>query len=150
MGEKLAKLIDRKRKQSADGPRINWDDRRDAYVTAVDHLYALIENILAAPLRDGAVQVQRRPKNLEEAYIGSYRIEDLVLFFGDEQVRFSPQGRNILGAEGRVDVLGERGTATLILNGGTWSRLLTRQPRVTTEQIDEEVVVDMLNAIMRD
>lgn len=150
MDKKLADLLDKKRKQSEAATDVDWDVRRTQYLRAVDDLYTRIEGFLTGPIEDGAVKVQRRPKNLTEHYIGTYSADDLILFFGDEQVRFSPRGRNILGAEGRVDVLGERNEATLILSNAEWCFLQARQPRLLAIALNESVFADVLNFVMRD
>ena len=113
MNQSLTDLLRMKQTLSVGG--IDWDDRRDKYVSAVNDLYNQIEKMLAEPIAQNTVKVGRRKKGLTENYIGTYSVDDLMLLIGDEQVRFSPQGRNIAGASGRVDVLGERGEATLIL-----------------------------------
>lgn len=150
MDKKLADLLDKKRKQSQAATCVDWDDRRTRYLQAVDDLYTRIEGFLVGPIEDGAVKAQRRPKNLTEPHIGTYSADDLILFFGDERVRFSPRGRNILGAEGRVDVLGERNEAILILRDAVWYLLQARRPKLQAIVLDEAVFADMLNLIMRD
>src|SRR3954471_23812237 len=109
MNQNLTDIFEKKRKQASGGAGIDWDDRRNRYLAAVDDLYRQIESLLAEPIEAKTVVLQRRPKELSENYIGTYKVDDLVLLIGDEQVRFSPRGRNIAGANGRVDVLGERG-----------------------------------------
>ena len=74
-----------------------------------------------------------------------------MLLIGDEQVRFSPQGRNIAGASGRVDVLGERGEATLILQpDASWAFVQTRQPTLKVVPFDESSLTEVLKVVMRD
>ncbi len=149
MDQKLADLLEKKRRQSTAAASVDWDERRDEYLRAVSDLYTRIEEMLAGPIGDGAVAVQRRSKNLTENYIGTYAVDDLVLSFGDERVRFSPRGRNILGAEGRIDVVGDRGEATLILRGADWLFLQARQPELRVAPLNESVFADMLNVVMR-
>ncbi|QEH38375.1 hypothetical protein OJF2_69760 [Aquisphaera giovannonii] len=150
MDQKLKDLVRRKQKQSEGGPKIDWDERRDTYLKAVHDLYSRIEEVLAEPIEDHTVHRRRSSKDLTEDFIGTYAVDDLILWFGDEQVRFSPRGRNILGAEGRVDVIGERGVAHLIFDGATWRVIQSRQPTLRTAPLDEGVIADMFNSVMRD
>jgi hypothetical protein len=150
MDQKLQDLIRRKTKPSGNGESVDWDDRREKYLKAVEDLYALMASVLADPIADGTVKVRRRPKDLTEDYLGTYAVDDLLLLFGDEQVRFSPRGRNILGAEGRVDVVGERGEANLILRDAAWWLVQARQPRLRTARLDDSTIADVLNLVMRD
>ncbi len=62
--------------------------------------------MLAEPIAKGTVVLQRSPKQLTENFIGTYSVDDLILTTGDERVRFSPRGRNVAGATGRVDWVG--------------------------------------------
>lgn len=151
MNQNLTELFQKKQKQSQGEGGINWDDRRDKYLAAVEQLYQQIEVILAEPIAQKTVAIQRRRKTLTENYIGTYSIDDLILLIGDEQVRFSPRGRNIVGASGRVDVLGERGEATLIVQPDSrWGFVQTRQPTLRVVPFDESSLAEVLKLVMRD
>jgi hypothetical protein len=114
MNQKLKDIISRKQK-SREKAYIDWDERRNEYLLAVNNLYEQIEEIFDLQIRDKTIALHRRQRNLSESYIGTYLVEDLILLIGDERVRFSPRGRNIVGSIGRIDVLGDRNEAILIL-----------------------------------
>ncbi len=151
MNQKLVELLERKQKQSDGSPQINWNQRRDEYIAAVRSLYDQIEEMLAEASGAKTVQAIRQGKQLTESYIGTYSVDDLQLMIGSEQVRFSPQGRNIAGARGRVDVLGERSEAVLLLQpDSTWGFLQSRQPKLTVVPLDETALAEVLQLVMRD
>ncbi|HUY91764.1 MAG TPA: hypothetical protein VMV10_23680 [Pirellulales bacterium] len=151
MDQKLADLVQKKQKQAGTGEQIDWDERRNRYVAAVDALYAQIEGMLAEAIGQKKVASQKREKHLTESYIGTYAVNDLILLIGDEPVRFSPRGRNIAGAEGRVDVVGERGEAILILRGDAdWGFVQSRQPTLAVVPLKEETLAEVLQLVMRD
>jgi hypothetical protein len=148
MKQNLADFLSKKQ-QSSDA--IDWDERRNKYLAAVDNLYEQIEALLAGPIQQKTVKLQRRSKQLTENYIGTYSVDDLILVIGGEQVRFSPRGRNIVGAAGRVDVVGERGEAALILQpDSSWGVVQTRQPTLIIVPFEEPSLTDILKLIMRD
>jgi hypothetical protein len=150
MNQNLTDLFRKKQKKSEADTGIDWDSRRNDYLAAVDALYKKIEAILAEPIGQKSLTLHRRPKSLTETYIGTYSVEDLVLVIGDEQVRFSPRGRNVVGAAGRVDVIGERGEATLVLRPGAgWEFVQARQPALRVVPFDESTLAEMLEAVMR-
>ena len=128
MNQSLTDLLQKKQDQS--GTAIDWDDRRDAYLKAVGDLYHQIETILAEAIKQKTVALHRgASKQLSESYIGTYSAEDAILVIGDEQVRFSPRGRNVVGAAGRVDVVGERGEVMLVAQDDSkWGFVESRQP----------------------
>jgi hypothetical protein len=149
MEQRLAELIARKGKAAAETP-IDWDGRREEYLRAVDDLYRQIETYLAEPIATRQVVAFRRKKELTETYLGTYAVDDLVLTVGSEQVRFSPRGRNIVGAGGRVDVIGERSSTFVIYNpaGRTWAVVKSRSPLEVTP-FDENTFTDVLGLVMR-
>ena len=56
-----------------------------------------------------------------------------------------------LGAAGRVDVVGERDEATLILQlDSKWVHLQARQPTLRTEPFNESTLAEVLQLVMRD
>ena len=130
---------------------IDWDERRDTYLKAVGDLYKQVETLLTESIQRKAVKLQRRPKPLTENYIGTYSVDDLILVIGGEQVRFSPRGRNIVGAAGRVDVVGERAEAALIVGpDSTWGFVQAREPELRILPFDESTLADILKLVMRD
>jgi hypothetical protein len=151
MNKKLAEFLEKKQKRAKAkaGDEIDWDDRRNKYLEAVNGLYREIEAELAEPIARKALTSRRRSKDLTENYIGTYAVDDLILIIGDEQVRFSARGRNIVGASGRVDVVGERGEATLILNPNSgWEFVQSRQPQLTTVPFDGSSLAEVLQLVM--
>src|SRR6266542_2489820 len=151
MNRNLAEILEKKQKQAAGAGGINWDERREKFITAVDDLYRQIERMLADAIAKKTVTLQRRGKDLSENYIGTYKIDDLILLIGDEQVRFSPRGRNVGSYPGRVDVLGERGEASLLVQtDGRWGFVQTRQPTLKVVPLDESSLAEVLELVMRE
>ena len=152
MNKDLFSLVQKKQKESRSATsQIDWNERREKYLAAVSDLYEQIHKILAEPIAQGSVVAQKRPKQLTENYLGTYSIDDLILLIGNEQVLFSPSGRNIAGAIGRVDVVGERGEASLILQPKTrWGFVQSRQPALHVVPFDESTFADVLRVVMRD
>ncbi len=151
MNQALNDFFQKKQKQVATGADIDWDSRRNEYLAAVQELYQRIESMLAEPIGQKSLTLHRRPKQLTENYIGTYSADDLILVIGEEQVRFSPRGRNIVGAAGRVDVIGERGEASLIVQPDSqWGFVQTRQPMLRVVPLDESTLAEVLQLVMRD
>ena len=152
MNQTLAELFQKKQKPLAGLEAIDWDDRRNKYLAAVRGLYDSIQTILAEAVAKKTATVQLRPKVLSENYIGTYKVDDLILFVGDEQVRFSPVGRNIAGASGRVDVLGERGSPEVLIvqPEGRWSFVQARQPILKLVPFDESSLAEVLKRVMKE
>jgi hypothetical protein len=105
--------------------------------------------LLAESIAQGLVSVSRVQKEIKEDYLGTYRVPELILDINRETVRFSPKGRNIIGAKGRVDLVGEMDTVTLILEpAGDWSIVLSRVPRRAVA-LDGKTLAEALRRVMR-
>jgi hypothetical protein len=151
MNQHLADLLRKKQKQSEVADGIDWDHRRNRYIADVTNLYDQIETMLSEPIKRKSVALQRRPKQLTENYIGTYSVDDLILLIGKEQVLFSPRGRNIAGASGRVDVVGERGEVALVVQSDSrWGFVQMRQPKRLIVNFNESTLADVLQLVMRD
>jgi hypothetical protein len=146
--DQLHKFLQEK-KQKANPARIDWGAKRDAWIKAVDNLYRTIENDYLKDAK-AEVEITRRDTETREFFIGVYQIQELVLHVGDEAVVFSPQGANILGAEGRIDVLGERGVATIIWEGGSiWKVVESRVPKLCLKELTADSLAEILEGVMR-
>ena len=138
------------RHQSEPANEIDWGERRRQWIEAVERLYQQVTGVLLAEsISQGLVAVSRREKVIEEEYLGTYRVPELILEVSGETVRFSPKGRNIIGAKGRVDLVGELDAMTLVLeSAGQWSIVLSRVPRHVVA-LDRKTLAEALRRVMR-
>ena len=137
------------KKQKAGPADIDWTAKRDAWIKAVHGLYSTIED---GYLKDAKtdVEITRRDSEVREHFIGAYQIQELVLRVGDEEVVFSPQGTNVVGAQGRIDVEGERGVATIVwLGESRWAIVVSRTPALRLADLTADLLADVLKGIMR-
>ena len=137
------------RQHSASGSEIDWDARLREWLDAVERLYQKVKELLAESRGNGLVTISQVDKELQEEYLGTYKVPELVLNLGEETVRFSPKGRNVVGAKGRVDLIGELDTVTLVLEPeGHWSVVLSRVPRDVVG-LDDKTLAQALRRVMR-
>ena len=146
--DQLQKLFQEK-KQKAGSADIDWSAKRDAWIKAVNDLYGKIEDEYLEAAK-GDVEITREDKEVREFFIGTYQVPQLILRVGDEEVLFLPQGANIVGAHGRIDIVGERGEATIIWEGGRrWSVVVSRTPALRLVELTADSLADILTGIMR-
>ncbi len=145
--DQLQKFFQEKKQKAK--PAVDWGAKRDAWIKAVNDLYHTIENeYLRAAKAD--VDITRQDMDVREFYIGVYKIPELFLRVGDEEVVFSPRGANVVGARGSIDLVGERGDATIVWEGGNrWSIVASRTPEVHLVELTADSLADILEAIMR-
>jgi hypothetical protein len=138
------------RQQHTPANENGWKERRREWIAAVRGLYQKVTGeLLAESIAQGLVTVSRVEKEITEEYLGTYRVPELVLAINRETVRFSPKGRNIIGAKGRVDLVGELDTMTLVLEPtGEWNMVLSRVPRRAVA-LDGKTLAEALRRVMR-
>lgn len=151
--EKLKKLSER-RKESA----IDWDQIKTAWVAAVDKLYGDIENWFNEYLNEGYMISKLSKINLSEEFLGNYEISSLELFLGDkskedveEVIVLEPIGRNVIGANGRIDIYlrgrkSEKALLLLMRNDDTddyhWELARNKRDRVVFDKNAFEVLIN--------
>ena len=116
----------------------------------MERLYEKVTGeLLSDSIAQGLVTVSRVDKAIEEEYLGKYRVSELILNISGETVRFSPKGCNVIGAKGRVDLVGELDAMTLVLEpAGYWSVVLSRVPRQVVT-LDGSSLAEALRRVMR-
>jgi hypothetical protein len=80
---------------------INWNKKREDWISAVNDLFDEIKKWSKS--RGWPVDVQQ--KDISEPYIGQYKISALFIQSPNGTIHVDPIGCNIIGAEGRVDIL---------------------------------------------
>jgi hypothetical protein len=130
--------------------KIGWDEQRRLWLDAVEQLYQKITGeLLGEAIAQKLVSVSRADKEIEEEDLGTYRIQELILDINGEKVRFSPKGRNIIGTKGRVDLLGELDSMTLLLEAnGDWRIVVSRVPREELS-LNRKTLTEALQRVMR-
>ena len=126
---------------------VDWKEKKDKWLRHVAGLYKMIEGWIAPLETDGTVRSQTSSESFEEDYIGQYQTDVLMLFIGNQRVEFHPKGTLIIGADGRVDVRGQRGIRTLVLKGEKWF-IVERSPRLKTLPFNEDSFQDVLREVM--
>lgn len=144
MNQELTDFI----RQKSAATFIDWEERKQVYIQAVYCLYDQVEQLLSEAIQQNSVLRTRRPIKLVELSIGEYFLDELILNIGASTVRFLPKGRNIAGAEGRVDLIGGQASVTLILENNKWLLVDSKIPRLITSEFNEATFIRALKQIM--
>jgi hypothetical protein len=144
-----------RRKGSQHGPEpIDWNAKKVSWEIALNALYAQLESFLGNLISENVLKISRRPVIVQEDYLGSYQVDQLVLSVGGEQVLFAPKGVAVAGASGRVDVLGQAFTRTLLWVKGDgsspsdWSFIVSRSPKLKLVEFSQDSLLDVLKDTM--
>jgi hypothetical protein len=151
MADQLTEFLRSKKEQSTRG-EVDWEAKKAQWLTSLQRLYARIKDLMDESIRDGTVDVVEFEAEVNEDYIGTYPAPQLKLTVGRDRVVFSPKGVNVIGAEGRVDLQGDRDTVTLIRTAGAgdreWEVVLQRVPKLVAVPLDESSLAAALQHVM--
>jgi hypothetical protein len=141
----------KKKKSQEEAKGTDWRRKKREWLRALDALYQHItHDYLAKAIADASVVPEYAPRTITEDFIGEYEVKDLILQVVDEKVTLSPKGTNVVGATGRVDLVGEMGTITLVLQSkGRWGVVVSRSPTLRIVPLDKPSLLDALKTVMR-
>lgn len=94
---------------------INREEQQKIWLTGLNQLYAEINDWLSVPIQEQIVIVSYEETTLVEDFVSPYLVKNLCINVGTELVILKPMGMNVIGAAGRVDMLGEDGIIMLVL-----------------------------------
>jgi len=100
---------------AAEGERVDWARERDEWLGRLKELYDQTESFLAEHIKTGGIKVNYRDIELNEENIGSYRARQMILKIGRQEITMTPVGTLLIGAKGRVEVVGPAGRTRLLL-----------------------------------
>jgi hypothetical protein len=101
-------FVKRQQPTAAETKPIDWAKQRDEWLQHLRQLYDQIETFLAEYLESGEIKRDYRDITLNEENIGSYKARQMVLNIGRQEITLTPIGTLLIGAKGRVDVVGRQ------------------------------------------
>lgn len=125
---------------------IDWQAKRERWLADVQCLLA--EITLWA--NDEGWMVQKQEKQISEDYIGTYAVPTLFIQMPTGRIHIDPIGVNIIGGEGRVDILAfpELTRMLLIRFGDSW-RLKTDSRVDWPQPWGKKAFVDVAKALSK-
>lgn len=100
--KKLKELIDEVTSKKTE---VDWDRVLVEWKNYVHNLYEQVESWIRKSGAFNKVKLDKQEITISESYLGSYQIDQLIWTVGDHIIHFVPQGRLIVGAKGRVDII---------------------------------------------
>ena len=120
-----------KRQQQAAHEPIDWARERNEWLKEqLDELYEMIKSFLKDYITSGAIDLRYQEVPLNEENIGSYIARKMTIKIGPHEITLEPIGTLLIGAKGRVDVVGPAGQTRFVLVNKDASR-----PRIITTMI---------------
>jgi len=140
MGKKDLQAFIAAKKKSEKTKEIDWAKKKDDWLEKLNKLYTNIESWLN-DLEQDVVSIKYTDKEINEEHIGMYSARKMVLRIADEQVVLDPVGTLLIGAAGRVDMIGKNGKVKFVLVPESSKGIqikVTVKAEVEPEKRDEE------------
>jgi hypothetical protein len=109
------KFVKRQKTRAAAAGKLDANAMREQWLANVEALYKRVEAILRDYVARGDIAISYKPHEIDEETLGSYQTRLMSIKIGSQIVQLVPIGAAIIGASGRVDLQGPRGTEKLIL-----------------------------------
>ena len=119
--------------QKTNEQKINWDKTRDEWLNYLSGFYKTIEGFLEEYKKAGKLSYDYSKKEIFEEYIGSYSVDVMDIQLGEHRVRLEPIGTNLIGAHGRVDLIGANGKVRFGLVNENYSVPLYTKATISVE-----------------
>ncbi len=140
MGKKdFEDFLNQQVQEKDSGKEKDWDAKRDEWIRYLDQFYKTVEQFLSEYIDSGKIRLTYSKKNIIEEYIGEYSVKVLQMELGPHTVKLEPIGTNLIGAKGRVDLIGANGKVRFVLVDRTSSGPKNKMTvRVSGEKAPEE------------
>jgi hypothetical protein len=94
---------------------LDWSARLKEWQSDTDDFFKMIERYLGEYLKDKKVSIKYATKTFTEPGIPDHEAKTACLKVGPTKITIGPVGLNVIGAKGRIDMVGPRGTARFLL-----------------------------------
>ncbi len=119
------------RKKESEGKARPDKIRIDRWRVALMELRSKIRKWLDDPLKKKLIELTEFEKELHEDRVGAYKVKGVIVSLGRQRIVFDPVATYVIGAFGRVDVVGPAAKFTLIRQKDDvhWSLVNPNDPR---------------------
>ena len=93
---------------------VDWKKIKKDWIKDIHVFYNFVNELLVRYIESGKVSIKYTTCVVHEERLGSYNAKNLILTLGQQQVNFTPIGRLIFGAQGRIDMEGTSGKVKFI------------------------------------
>ena len=109
----LLEYINKKSDQHR-GEKFDVEKEKKEWLNELKKLFEKIESFLSE-IGTEKIEYEMNDISLNEEFFHSYQVQKMDLIISDVQVSIKPIARFVIGAAGRVDIIGPNATAKLVL-----------------------------------
>lgn len=136
-------------RKKAKNQRNRLGEKKDNWLKKLNMLYADIESWLNDFEKD-VVSIEYIDKEMNEEHIGMYSARKMILRIASEQVVLNPVRTVIIGAVGRVDMIGNNGKVRFVLVPASLKGIQIKVTMNAHGQLEKASEGDKQNAIKED
>ena len=97
------------------GPDVQWISMRTEWLQHVESFFESIQLYLKPYTEPEKISIAFGEKENFEENIGDYLVKTATVKIGNSIVKFDPIGANLIGARGRIDMIGPQGKIRFLL-----------------------------------
>ena len=131
------KFVEREVEEAKEAKEFDPSKEISDFQDYIESLYSAIEGYLDDYVKSGNIVLGRSNHSIYEERLGNYSIKTLDIKIGFNEVKLKPIGTMLIGAKGRVDIIGNRTLRRLVLV----DKKLTQPtlPKVTTKVVGNSI-----------
>ncbi|MGG1655864.1 MULTISPECIES: hypothetical protein [Geobacillus] len=105
----------KQKKEERERKQLNREELKKQWLREIESFYRQIEPFLTPLQEKGLLSVKRENIKIQEELLGEYTTEKWQLHFPDQIVMIEPVGKEVIGANGRIDMIGKNETVKFLL-----------------------------------
>ena len=105
----------KRKKESEEQKSISWEEIKLQWLNEIDGFFKQIEAFLVPLKEKGLLSFEREIISIYEEDLGGYDTEKIIIQLPDQKVIIEPIGKGIIGANGRIDMIGHNGSVHFLL-----------------------------------
>jgi len=139
---------------------MDTNERRTWWLDRLDEFYARIDSFLKDYTHSQRISISRMKLQINEELTGPYDATALIVHVGSNEINLRPIGTFLIGARGRVDLIGPMGKVHFVLveqdaqsptdgSSPSWEwKISTRPPKIKYFDVNREVFLDALMEVV--
>ncbi|MCK4257599.1 MAG: hypothetical protein KAX49_01390 [Halanaerobiales bacterium] len=114
--DNLEKFL-KKNAEREEQEQIDWEKEKQTWLSEIDKFYEKIQGWLSDYEEKGLLKLELVKYTMREEYLGQYETKKMYIVISGQKVEIEPVGRIIIGAQGRIDMIGKYGKVKFVLVG---------------------------------
>ena len=109
-------FVDRQNQLAKDAEQsVDWAKELEEWRAYLKQFKSSVADFLQEHMQQDRVRLEYKAKRNSEENIGNYDVEVITIMIGNAKVELDPVGTVLIGAKGRVDMKGPKGTVKVVL-----------------------------------